>query len=168
MAWNEPGGDNRDPWGNRNDKGPPDLDEVLRKLQDRLGSLFGGRRASSGGGGSGGGGGGGQKFGAMSGSLIIVIVLLVLAYNSVYTIDTRERGVVLRFGEFNRTWSPGLNFLIPWPVEKVIKVNVDENPRTQARFQVQGIPTLLLFKDGTLIERLVGARAAILRGHAET
>ena len=70
MAWNEPGGDNRDPWGNRNDKGPPDLDEVLRKLQDRLGSIFGGRRGAGGGST---GGGGGQKFGAMGGSLIAVI-----------------------------------------------------------------------------------------------
>ena len=43
MAWNEPGGgDNKDPWGGRGDKGPPDLDEVVRKMQDKLGGLFGG------------------------------------------------------------------------------------------------------------------------------
>ena len=50
MSWNEPGGGKgpRDPWGGK-DQGPPDLDEALRKLQDQLNGLFGGR---SGGGGS--------------------------------------------------------------------------------------------------------------------
>ena len=49
MSWNEPGGGKgpRDPWGGK-DQGPPDLDEALRKLQDQLNGLFGGR---SGGGG---------------------------------------------------------------------------------------------------------------------
>ena len=122
MAWNEPGGDNRDPWGNRNDKGPPDLDEVLRKFQSRLSALFG-----KGGRSSGGGGGGGGKMSAMSGSLIAIIVLLILAYSSFYTIEAPERGVVLRFGKYQRTSTPGLNFLIPWPVERVLKVNVDQN-----------------------------------------
>ena len=43
MAWNEPGGNNNDPWGNKkNDSGPPDLDEVFRNLQKKLNGLFGG------------------------------------------------------------------------------------------------------------------------------
>ena len=50
MAWNEPGGDNKDPWsGKGGDQGPPDLDEVVRKMQEKLGGLFGGRRGGSGG-----------------------------------------------------------------------------------------------------------------------
>ena len=55
MAWNEPGGGNRgdkDPWGNRDDEGPPDLDEAFRKLQQNLSQMFGGG-SSSGSGGSG-------------------------------------------------------------------------------------------------------------------
>ncbi|MCB1725965.1 MAG: protease modulator HflK N-terminal domain-containing protein, partial [Gammaproteobacteria bacterium] len=45
MAWNEPGGGNRDPWNNKGgDQGPPDLDEVVRKLQEKMGGLFGGKR----------------------------------------------------------------------------------------------------------------------------
>ncbi len=54
MAWNQPGGNGgRDPWGDRGrEQGPPDLDAVLKKLQARLGRIFGGR---PGGGGSGGG-----------------------------------------------------------------------------------------------------------------
>ena len=49
MAWNEPGGNNKDPWnGKGNDQGPPDLDEVVKKLQDKMGGLFGGRSGGSG------------------------------------------------------------------------------------------------------------------------
>ena len=54
MAWNEPGGGNnkpKDPWGG-GDQGPPDLDEALKKLQDKLGGLFGGGGSSGGGAGS--------------------------------------------------------------------------------------------------------------------
>jgi thioredoxin 1 len=54
---------------------------------------------------------------------------------------------------------------------RIAKLNVDENTQTAARFQVQSIPTLLIFKDGRLVERLVGAQpkevlAARLNAHA--
>jgi thioredoxin len=54
---------------------------------------------------------------------------------------------------------------------RIAKLNVDENPQTAARFQVQSIPTLLIFKNGKLVDRLVGAQpkqaiAARLAAHA--
>jgi thioredoxin len=54
---------------------------------------------------------------------------------------------------------------------RVAKLNVDENPRTAAQFQIQSIPTMLIFKDGKLVDRLVGAQpkpaiAARLLAHA--
>jgi membrane protease subunit HflK len=44
MAWNEPGGKDKDPWGGggKNNDGPPDLDEAFKKLQEKLNGLFGG------------------------------------------------------------------------------------------------------------------------------
>jgi thioredoxin 2 len=43
---------------------------------------------------------------------------------------------------------------------KLVKVNVDESPATAQRFGVQGIPTLLMFRDGRLVDRSVGAQGA--------
>lgn len=40
---------------------------------------------------------------------------------------------------------------------QIAKLNVDENPQTSARFQIQSIPTMLIFKDGKLVDRIVGA-----------
>ncbi|HEX9583023.1 MAG TPA: protease modulator HflK N-terminal domain-containing protein, partial [Gammaproteobacteria bacterium] len=92
MAWNQPGGNGKDPWGNRGQQGPPDLDEVLKKLQKQLGRIFGGR---------GGGipGGGGFRFGA-GGALgiggILLVAVVVWAVSGIYIIDPPEQGVVLR------------------------------------------------------------------------
>ena len=43
MAWNEPGNGGKDPWGNRGNDGPPDLDEVIQNMQRKLGGIFGGK-----------------------------------------------------------------------------------------------------------------------------
>ena len=48
MAWNDPPGNNNDPWGNRGDQGPPDLDEAIKKLQGQLSGIFGGKKDGSG------------------------------------------------------------------------------------------------------------------------
>ena len=91
MAWNEPGNNGRDPWGNgnknRNDQGPPDLDEVVKKLQDGLNGLFG-RSGGSGSGGSDSGGDGGEFH--ISGKLIggiVSLVIVIWAGFGLYKID---------------------------------------------------------------------------------
>ncbi len=117
MAWNEPGGGGnkpKDPWGG-GDQGPPDLDEALKKLQQRLGGLFGG------GGGRGGSGGGGKISGTVLG-LVLAGVVVVWGLLGFYQVDQQERGVVLRFGEFNRVAQPGLQWNAPL-IDEVIKVN---------------------------------------------
>ncbi len=131
MAWNEPGGDNRDPWsGKGGDQGPPDLDEVVKKMQEKLGGLFGGKRGGSGGGGDRSGGStGGPTLGPGGGRgiavAVVVVLVLVLGFKSFYTVDPAERGVILRFGAYNQVTQPGPHFLIPF-VDRVVKVNVDQ------------------------------------------
>ncbi|MFY0701850.1 MAG: FtsH protease activity modulator HflK, partial [Bermanella sp.] len=123
--WNEPGGGNndKDPWGNNNrggnNQGPPDLDEALKQLMDKLNGMFGGKKSSSNGGSSNGSGPGAGGFFA----LILIIGLGVLGFKSVYTIDEQERGVVLSVGKYDRTLQPGLRFVIPF-IEIVTPVNV--------------------------------------------
>jgi membrane protease subunit HflK len=121
MSWNEPGGGNnkgpKDPWGG-GDQGPPDLDEALKKLQEKLGGLFGGGKGSSGG--SSGGGGRGIP-GALLG-VIAMGALVVWGLMGFYQVDQQERAVVLRFGKYLETVQPGLQWNPPL-VDEVIKVN---------------------------------------------
>jgi len=58
--------------------------------------------------------------------VILVILGLYLALQSWYTVEAHEKAVVLRFGKYNRTVSPGLHFAIPL-VEQVLKVSVEEH-----------------------------------------
>lgn len=123
MAWNEPGG--KDPWGNNNrgsgnknnGNQPPDLDEAIKQLMAKLNSLFGGKK-------KGGGGGSNQNNTNVSGlfGIIAGILLVALLFNSVYTLDEQERGVLLRLGKYHDTTMPGLHFKIP-VVDQVIKIN---------------------------------------------
>jgi len=108
MAWNEPGGNQRDPWQGggprRGQSQGPDLDAALKKLGDRMGKIFGGP--------------------GRAGIWTIVIGLLAawFALDSWRTVDESERGVVLRFGKYNRTMGPGLNLKWPSPIEQVFVV----------------------------------------------
>ncbi len=115
MAWNEPGGNNQDPWGGGNKgkkQGPPDLDDAFRKLQEKLNSLMGGGRGGS--------SGRGNASGSSSGMFIGGLVLLAIAYlwNAIYTVDEKERAVILRFGEYVETVGPGLHIYFPGIEEK--------------------------------------------------
>lgn len=128
MAWNEPGGNrnDKDPWGggNRgNDQGPPDLDEALKKGMEKLNKLFGGKPNGSGDSGSNGNGSGPGA--AVGGVFVIVIIglLILLAVESVYTVNERERAVVLRFGKYAETLGPGLQFKLPL-IDRIEKVDV--------------------------------------------
>ncbi len=120
MAWNDPDGNDRDPWGGRKgDEGPPDLDEVVRKMQDKLGGLFGGRRPSK-------PGGGGQGASPLLWGIIAIGLAALLFYATFWRIEPAERGVVLRFGKYVDTLQPGPNFQLPRPIDEVIVINVDQ------------------------------------------
>src|SRR5688572_11379219 len=108
-------------------EGPPDLDEILRKLQQKIAGIFGARpRPQS----AGGGGGGGMQMppmGAAVGGGIVFIILLVIAVwlaSGFYIVEEGRRGVVLRLGKFNEVTMPGPRWHIPYPIESVEVVNV--------------------------------------------
>lgn len=116
MPWNQPGGDNKDPWGggNRNNQGPPDLDELLKKITSKLGKF----------------GGGSGKGGGYAGSIGLVGILLLGAIlwlgSGFYIIGEGERGLVLRFGAFQHETGPGPHWHMPSPIEKVEVVDIDQ------------------------------------------
>ena len=117
MAWNQPGnnGQDRDPWGSSKpggnsggnkggrEQGPPDLDDIFRKLSKKLGGIGGGK-----------GGGASQEPRSPVGGRIVGIVavaaVVLWAVTGFYTIKEAERGVVTRFGKFSHLVEPGLNW----------------------------------------------------------
>lgn len=112
MAWNEPGNDNKDPWGNRNQnkgkkEGPPDLDEVLKSI---FGKLFG-----EGGGGGGSNGGSGSSKGSVSLliGLILVGIIGFYGFRGFGVVNEQEAAVVLRFGKYKETIGAGLRWNPP-------------------------------------------------------
>lgn len=129
MAWNEPGSDkNKDPWssGNRQNEGqPPDLDEVLRKMQEKLNSVFGGGRGNR----------NTQKpdnvsdirppqatrFGV---GLIIAVLLAIYVLSGIYIVKPAERAVVFQFGRFVKEVGPGPHWL-PLFIRSKEVVNVE-------------------------------------------
>ena len=122
MAWNEPG-KNRNPWGNRPDRGAADLDEALRRFQRKLAGIFG-RGTNGGDGGGNGAGGGGAMRGFGVGTIALVLLGIWLA-TGVYQVDAAERAVVTRFGRYSATKEPGLSWHVPWPIEARRIVNVE-------------------------------------------
>jgi len=120
MPWNDPGR-NENPWQRKPGQAPPDLDEVVRNLQRRLRSLFGG---GSSGPRPGGGSGEGRR--AMNLGYVAVIALALWALTGFYQNDAAERAVITRFGRYVATTQPGLHWQLPWPIEKKLVVNVAE------------------------------------------
>lgn len=167
MAWNEPGGGNQhDPWsggggrrgggngggggGNRGgNQGPPDLDEALKKFQDKLNGMLGGRGGKRGGGGGKGGGGKPRNTFALPG-LLIVVALAIWAATGFYLVDQSERGVVLRFGKFQEVVSPGLHWNPPL-IDDVRMVNVT---RVRSLTQTQS----MLTRDENIVEVEISAQ----------
>ncbi len=139
MAWNQPGnnGQDRDPWGSSNnqggnsggngnkggrDQGPPDLDDIFRKLSKKLGGFGGGKGTGSGGGGA--APGPRSRMGGRIVTIVAVALVIFWAASGFYTIKEAERGVVTRFGKFSHLVEPGLNWK-PTFIDSVTAVNVE-------------------------------------------
>lgn len=108
---NNSNGGNRGPWGQGTGGGPgsggqqpPDLEELLRRGQDQMQNLLPG--------------------GGMSAVVIFALVLVGWAMTGMYRVDQKELGVELRFGKFSQQTLPGFHYHLPYPIETVLKPQV--------------------------------------------
>lgn len=158
MAWNEPGKDDKDPWGGRNNNdAPPDLDEVIGNLQRKLAGLFGGGGDQNSSNSNQPASGGFLGFG-----LVASILFIVWLVSGIYIVEPAERGVILQFGKYKETVLPGPHWHLPSPIETVEVVDVDKS-RTAAigfrsnvgRDNTVASEALMLTKDENIIEMKV-------------
>lgn len=158
MSWNEPGGDKKDPWSGRGDqKGPPDLDEAIRSLQEKLGKIFGG-----GGDGDERSSGGSSSGNPMKGVGFLAVGAVVLwGFSGFYIVDEGNHGVETRFGKYIGTTQSGVNWHLPAPIEQVQIVNVKQQRFIEVGYRKDAgsVPkeALMLTKD----ENYVDVRLAV-------
>jgi len=110
---NNDSGNGHDPW-KRDGDGPNDLDKIVQEWQKRFSSILGGS------------GGGGGASGAGGGYALIIMLLIAWGLTGFYRVDEAERGVVQRFGAYTNTSDPGLRWHLPFPIETVDMVNIQE------------------------------------------
>ena len=121
--WGSSGGNNQNPWGRKpsGNQQPPDMDEILKQSKDKFKRIIPK------------GFGGGRGF-----SLILLILLGLWLLTGVYRVNPQEQGVVLRFGEWVRTTSPGLHYHLPTPIEKVITPDVTRENKIEIGYRAFG------------------------------
>lgn len=136
-AWNEQGG-GKDPWKNRPrpEEGPPDLDDIVRNLQARLKGLFGGGKPPE---------TEDEPPPGVNWTAIIAALAVLWGLTGFYVVDAGERAVVTRFGAFTSIAGPGINWHVPWPVERRVVVNTEE-------FVSFADSTRMLTQDEALVE----------------
>src|SRR5258708_3758959 len=126
MSLNDPNwgrGGSRGPQGpGGGNQGPPDLEELWRNFNRRLGDLFGRRRRADEPP-SGGGGPSSWQFGGGAGVLVLLVLAVWLA-SGFYIVDAASRGVVLTFGRYAEETGPGLRWRLPWPIQSHELVNL--------------------------------------------
>ena len=161
MAWNQPGKGKQNPWGGKGSGNG--LDDLVQRVRDLFGA-------------------GGNPIG-----WALPLLALLLVFNSFKLVDERQRGVVLRFGQFERIMTPGANFKWPWPIETVTIIDAtkieslddqvrvltkDENIvdiKFNAQYQVSD-PRLFLFgfRDDLSIDGKVSQGRETLQNAAES
>ena len=160
MAWNQPGGNgSKDPWGDRGgQQGPPDLDEVLRKLKAGVGGIFGRGR--------GGGGAMPSDFGVGGAGLVIILLVALFAWGiwGFFIIEPQEQGVILRFGKFVDIANPGPNW-IPRPFSAVEKVDVEQIHKAEIGFRSASGTTSTVEHESLMLtedENIIDIKFAVL------
>ena len=144
------------PWGggpSGGGKESPDLDEILRRGQDRV------KRVMRGGGGGGSGGGIGE--GGVPKPFIFLLAMLALSaiayYGFFFRVNPDEQGIVLRFGKFDRWEGPGLHMRMPYPIEEVRLPKVTQQRTIEVGSGARGGTSgpdsgLMLTGDGSVVD----------------
>jgi membrane protease subunit HflK len=138
-------------WNDNNNQTPPELDEVIKDFKNKFNSTFGGKSS---------GNTGASKAAKGSFKYLIVLALIVWLLTGIYIVDPAERGVVLRFGAFQESTTQGPHWHIPYPVESVYKINVEQIRSAEIGFRnVQnsysgGVSSesLMLTKDENMVD----------------
>src|SRR5882757_2283091 len=108
--WGSGGGSGKGPWGSgpqQSGPTPPDLEEFLRRSQDKLRTVLPG-----------------GSLGGKGLALIVLAALAIWGFSGFFRVDPDELGVVLRFGKYVRDAKPGLNYHLPYPIESVLTPKV--------------------------------------------
>jgi len=134
------------PWDKDNHKNKDELDDIIKKGQQKLVDFlnYKGTKGKGGGGGNSGGGGGFDDLGLPNflnpkALMTIGLVILVMWLSSgFYTVQPDEQAVILRFGDYNRTAPSGLNYKLPYPIEKMTKVSVTRINKEEVGFRSSG------------------------------
>lgn len=145
MPWNEPGDNNQDPWtGKKRSTGSKaNPDELLSSLNKKLNELLGGRKGSN----NSNGGSSGSVQGPSPAAIGAIALIALIAWGlfGIYTVDARQQALVLRFGSYVETTGPGLHWHLPYPIEKIEIIDVDQNRSAQDR-------STMLTKDENIVE----------------
>ncbi|CUH83922.1 FtsH protease activity modulator HflK [Thalassovita mediterranea] len=136
------------------DEGPqvPDLDELVKKGQEQLKVLMGGRDGGGNQRGSGGGAGGPQ--GLPKGAFVLggLAAVALWAFSSFYTVKPEEQSVELFLGEYSATGNPGLNFA-PWPLVTAEVINVTSERTESIGLSRGALDTgLMLTTDANIVD----------------
>jgi membrane protease subunit HflK len=137
MAWND-SGNGKDPWKRDGDQ-PNDLDQIVKNWQRRLGKILGG-----------GGGGGGKAQPGGGGFVLVILLAVAWLATGIYKVDQAERGVVQQFGAYTITTLPGLRWHMPFPIETVDIVNIEEVRDSKFRTEMLTQDEAYVFIDMTV------------------
>ena len=118
-------------FGQKNNEGPPDLDQVMRDITQKINNLFGK--------GNGGGNNSNRPTGASNFSLpitpIVAIIAVIWLATGFYIVDQGSVGVVQRFGKYISTTEPGPRWHWPYPIESVTVVNMEQVRRLEVGYR---------------------------------
>ena len=148
MSWSD--NNNNNPWGSQgggNGRGQgPDIDNVIKDLQNKFKGFIPG-----------------SFFGKLGPFVIIIALVLIWLASGFYRVLPDEQGVVLQFGKYIKTTQPGLNYHIPYPIERVLTPKVTKVNRVEIGYrqspdnrttQIRDVPeeSLMLTGDENIVD----------------